>query len=87
MSNKTVLEELDTKISSILKKYIELQEENKALKETITSYKDTEVKLREEIVKLREEDELKELELEEINLRIERSIGLYFKEEAAFLAS
>ena len=87
MGNKTVLEELDTKISLILEKYIELKEENRLLKESIAGTKETEAKLRGEILKLQEEDELKELELEEISLRIERSIGLYFEEEEVSMAS
>ena len=87
MDKKTILEELDAKISLILEKYIELKEENRLLKESITSNRDIEAKLRGEILRLQEEDELKELELEEISLRIERSIGLYFEEEEVSLAS
>jgi hypothetical protein len=87
MIKKTVLEELDTKISLILEKYIELKEENRLLKEMTSSSRETEAKLRGEILRLQEEDELKELELEEISLRIERSIGLYFEEEEISMAS
>ena len=87
MVRKTALEELDTKISLILEKYHTLKEENRVLKDTATSYKDTEAKLREEILKLKEEDELKELELEEISLRIQRSIGLNVAEKEISMAS
>lgn len=83
MIKKTVLEELDAKISLILEKYIELKEENRLLKESVDSNRDTEARLRGEILRLQEEDELQELELEEISLRIERSIGLYFEEEVS----
>ncbi len=76
MGNKTVLEELDSKISLILEKYEALKEENRMLKETIASSRETESRLRQEILKLKEEDELKDLELEDIALRISKSMGL-----------
>ncbi|CAA6804594.1 MAG: Unknown protein [uncultured Sulfurovum sp.] len=76
MVKKTALEELDTKISLVLEKYNKLEEENRLLKETITSSRETEAKLRQEILKLKEEEELKDLELEDIVARIGKSIGL-----------
>ncbi len=76
MATKTALEELDSKISLILEKYEALKEENRRLKVTISSTKETETQLRQELTKLKEEDELKELELEDIALRISKSIEL-----------
>ena len=76
MGNKTVLEELDSKISLVLEKYNTLKEENRLLKETIASSRETESKLRQEILKLKEEDELRDLELEDIALRIGKSMGI-----------
>jgi len=76
MGNKTVLEELDSKISLVLEKYNTLKEENRLLKETIASSRETESKLRQEILKLKEEDELRDLELEDIALRISKSMGV-----------
>jgi len=76
MGNKTVLEELDSKISLVLEKYNNLKEENRLLKETIDSSRETESKLRQEILKLKEEDELRDLELEDIALRISKSMGV-----------
>jgi len=76
MANKTVLEELDSKISLILEKYEALKEENRLLKETIESNRETEARLRQEILKLKEEDELKDLEIEEIAMKISKSIGM-----------
>ena len=76
MMNKTVLEELDSKISLMLEKYDKLKEENSLLQETISSSRETEARLRQEILKLKEEDELKDLELEDIALRISKSMGM-----------
>jgi hypothetical protein len=76
MMNKTVLEELESKISLMLEKYDSLKEENYLLKETISSSRETEARLRQEILKLKEEDELKDLELEDIALRISKSMGM-----------
>jgi len=76
MVNKTVLEELDSKISLMLEKYDKLKEENYFLQETISSSRETEARLRQEILKLKEEDELKDLEIEDIVLRISKSMGM-----------
>ncbi len=75
MIKKTVLEELDSKITLVLEKYEALKEENRLLKVSIASNKETEAQLRQEILKLREEEELKELELEDIAERINQAIG------------
>ena len=75
MIKKTVLEELDSKITLVLEKYEALKEENRLLKISIESNKETEAQLRQEILKLREEEELKELELEDIAQRINQAIG------------
>ncbi len=75
MIKKTVLEELDSKITLVLEKYEALKEENRLLKISIESNKETEAQLRQEILKLREEEELKELELEDIAQRINQTIG------------
>ena len=74
MGNKTVLEELDSKITLILEKYEALKEENNLLKETVSSSKETESQLRQEISTLKEEEELRNLELEDIALRISKSM-------------
>ncbi len=75
MGNRTVLEELDSKITLILEKYEALKEENRKLKELIDSHRETEAQLRKEILKLREEEELKELEIEDIAQRINQALG------------
>ena len=77
MENKTVLEELDAKISLVLKKYSQLLEENILLKEKISASEEKESSLRQEILKLKEEDDLKDLELEDIASRISKSIELH----------
>jgi len=76
MVNKTVLEKLESKIILMLEKYDMLQEENRVLKESISSSHKTEASLRQEILNLKEEEELKDLELEEMALRISKSMEL-----------
>jgi len=76
MGKKRVLEELESKVSIILEKYENLKRENQLLKEQIESNLVKEKQLNEEIIKLKEEDELKELELEDIVLRINKSFGV-----------
>jgi len=76
MIKKTVLEELDSKISLMLEKYHNLKEENRLLEERVTSSREIEARLRQEILKLKEEEELKDLELEEIALRISESMNI-----------
>lgn len=76
MENKTALEALSSKISLILEKYNELKEENYTLKEELNATKEQLQIQHQEILKLKEEDELKDLELEEIALRIGNSMGL-----------
>jgi len=87
MTNKTVLEELDEKITLVLAKYDSLKEENERLQEMISSSRETEARLRQEILKLKEEDELKDLELEEIAQRIGKSVGLNIHDEPISIAS
>ncbi|CAA6817279.1 MAG: Unknown protein [uncultured Sulfurovum sp.] len=87
MIKKTVLEELDNKISLILEKHNELKEENRLLKETLVSSRETEARLRQEILKLKEEDEMKDLELEDIALRISKSMGVSLNHETVSMAS
>ena len=87
MQNKSVLEELDAKISLVLKKYEALREENNLLKETISSSRETEAQLRQEILKLKEEDEMKDLELEEIASRISESMKVHFENPELSIAS
>ena len=87
MANKTVLEELDAKISLVLEKYDALKEENRLLKETINSNREIEARLRQEVLKLKEEDEMKDLELEDIASRIGKSIELHFEESRMSIAS
>jgi len=87
MINKTVLKELDTKISLVLEKYNKLKEENERLQEIITASRETESKLRQEIATLKKADELKDLELEEIALRIGKTVGLNIQTEKVSIAS
>ena len=83
MRNKTVLEDLDAKISLILERYTWLKKENVSIKEenaqlrreleslTLILKEKTET-----ITKLQEDDELKDLELEDIASRISQTMGL-----------
>ena len=75
MKYKTILEELDSKITLVLDKYEALKEENRQLKESIAINRETEAELRKEILKLREEQELRELEIEDIAQRINQVLG------------
>ena len=74
MANKTVLEELDSKITIILEKYKTLKEENRRLEASILANKERETQLQEELKRLKEAEELQELELEDIALRISKSM-------------
>ena len=74
MANKTVLEELDSKITLILEKYKTLKEENRRLEATLLANKERETQLQEELKRLKEAEELQELELEDIALRISKSM-------------
>jgi len=83
MRKKTVLEDLDAKISLILEKYtlmksekLSLEEENKRLKSDFNLLKEAFQAKNQEIEKLQEEEELKDLELEDIVHRINKVIGL-----------
>jgi len=76
MENKTAIEDLGSKISLILEKYNELKEENSALKEELASTKASLETERQTVAKLKEEDELKDMELEEIALKIGEIMGL-----------
>jgi hypothetical protein len=87
MIRKTVLEELDVKISLILEKYESLKEENHLLKEMLTSNREIESNLRQEILKLKEDEELRDLELEDIATRINRSMSLHLSNNNISVAS
>lgn len=76
MENKTAIEDLSSKISLILEKYNELKEENSSLKEELASTKASLEVERQTVAKLKEEEELKDLELEEIALKIGEIMGL-----------
>ncbi|RUM71468.1 MAG: hypothetical protein DSZ07_00355 [Sulfurovum sp.] len=88
MIKKTVLEDLDAKISLILEKYtlmksekLSLEEENKRLKSDFNLLKEAFQAKNQEIEKLQEEEELKDLELEDIVHRINKVIGLVNEKE------
>jgi len=88
MRNKTVLEDLDAKISLILEKYMLLKNENLSLKDENSKLKADFNLLKEafqaknqEIEKLQEEDELKDLELEDIVHKISKAMGLVTEKE------
>jgi len=76
VSKKSPLEVLDSKISMILEKYDKLKEENSSLREEVSKSRAVEAGLHQRIALLQEDEELRDLELEEIVLRIERSIGV-----------
>ena len=88
MRNKTVLEDLDAKISLILEKYtllrnenISLKDENIKLKSDFNLLKEAFQAKNKEIEQLQEEDELKDLELEDIVHKISKAMGLVKKHE------
>jgi len=88
MRKKTVLEDLDAKISLILEKYtlmkgekLSLEEENNRLKSDFNLLKEAFQAKNQEIEKLQEEEELKDLELEDIVHRINKVIGLVNEKE------
>jgi len=83
MRNKTVLEDLDAKISLILERYTWLKKENVSIKEENTQLRRELESLTlilkektETITKLQEDDELKDLEIEDIASRISQTMGL-----------
>ena len=90
MRNKTVLEDLDAKISLILERYnylksenIKLKEENSKIFTELTSAKALILTQSKEISKIKEDEELKDLELEDIAHRISQVLGLVPEEEKA----
>ena len=90
MINKTVLEDLDAKISLILERYTLLKNENTSLKgnnnelqEEIESLNLLVAEKNQIIHRLKENDELKDLELEDIALRISHTIGIIQDKEEA----
>lgn len=76
MSEITILEELNAKISLLLEKYGALKEENSTLEEKLRTSQENETKLRQEIIKLKEDEELRNMELEDIVTRISSSIDI-----------
>ena len=74
-SKKSALEVLDSQIAMVLENYDKLQEENSSLKEEVSKSRAVEAELNKKITQLKEDEELRDLELEEIVLRIEKSIG------------
>jgi len=79
--NKTVMENLDTKISLILERYSWIKKENTSIKEESSKLKSELTELRatleskeKEILMLKENEELKDLELEEMAERIEKAV-------------
>ena len=93
MRNKTVLEDLDAKISLILERYnylkgenIRLKEENEKVSIELLSAQESLVSKNEEIQRLKYDDELKELELEDITMKINKSMGLCQLESTIALA-
>ena len=83
MRNKTVLEDLDAKISLILERYnwikkenVSIKEENAQLKRELESLTLLLKEKTETITRLKEDDELKDLELEDIAYRISEAMGL-----------
>ena len=75
-SKKSTLEILDSQIAMVLENYDKLQEENSSLKEEISKSRAVEAELNQKIIQLKEDEELRDLELEEIVLRIEKSISI-----------
>ncbi len=88
MVKNTALEELDSKISLMIEKYEQLKEENRLLKEKVAASDAVEARLNQEIARLKEEDEMKDLELEDIALRVAKTFGIEeFIEERELKAS
>ena len=73
---KSALEILDSKISMILENYDKLKKENSLLRDEVSKSRAVEAALHHKISLLQEDEELRDLELEEIVLRIEKSIEL-----------
>jgi hypothetical protein len=76
MSNITILEELNSKISLLLEKYDTLKEENRLLEDSLRISRENETRLHHEIVKLKEDEELRSMELEDIVTRISNSMSI-----------
>ncbi len=88
MVKNTALEELDSKISLMIEKYEQLKEENRILKEKVSASDAVEARLNQEIARLKEEDEMKDLELEDIAIRVAKTLGIEeFIEERELKAS
>lgn len=88
MVRNTALEELDSKISLMIENYEQLKEENRLLKEKVAISDVVEARLNQEIARLKEEDEMKDLELEDIAMRVAKTLGMEeFIEESELKAS
>jgi chromosome segregation ATPase len=72
---KTTIEKLDEKVTTILQNYNQLKNENEAMRMELTTLK-AEVELKnQQISKLEDENTMKELEVEEIVSKIEGILG------------
>jgi len=81
MRNKTILEDLDAKISLLVEQHTKLKDENKRLKTELETLQRLVEVSREELQKLQDEGELKDLELEDIVEKINHALGMVQEEK------
>ena len=70
MRNKTVLEELGTKISLLVEKYNREKEKNRILSEELSRLKNKLEEQKEKIIALKEDEELRDMEIDDISQKI-----------------
>ena len=75
MENIGVLEKLNEKIDALLKNYESLKEENEQLRKELVTCKASNEAKDAQILKLQDEIAMKDLELEEIIMKVEQILG------------
>lgn len=75
MQEQTTLEKLNEKISQMLQKHHELQNENEMMRNEIVTLKSEKEISNQEIERLTDENVMKDLEIEEIVTKIESILG------------
>ena len=75
MENQTIIEKLDSKVSTILQEYHSLKGQNEMMRNELTTLKAEKELKSQEINKLTEENAMKDLEIEEIVSKIESILG------------
>ena len=66
MRNQTVLEDLGTKVSLVIERYIKAKEDNLRLSQELAESQKHIKELNQEISKLRKNEELRDIEIDEI---------------------